>query len=231
MSIVRTLQPPLNKAMYFDGANRYVIIPSQLNNLMGREWTVEVWVNTVLFTRTGAGFKNLFSSSSFNVFGWGLIQDTSLNRLVFITFYSGGGNTVKLDGWNAYFGTWHHVVGRYSESLGSQSLFLDGSLIGSVSPTPMAISTYAVSIGGDTVVQYVSVVRAYSRPLSDSEIRHNMSNPNNPVRDKLVLWLDARACDASKNICYDLSGNGNHGTMYNVSIVTLPNQISPGMVM
>jgi hypothetical protein len=71
----------------------------------------------------------------------------------------------------------------------------------------------------------------YSRPLSDAEIRYNMSNPNNPIRDGLVLWLDARACDTSKNICYDLSGNGNHGTMYNVSIVTLPNQIAPRMVM
>jgi hypothetical protein len=68
----------------------------------------------------------------------------------------------------------------------------------------------------------------YSRALSDSEIIHNMSNPNNPIRNGLVLWLDARACDTSKNICWDLSGNGNHGTMYGVQIVSLSNPVRVG---
>jgi hypothetical protein len=72
-------------------------------------------------------------------------------------------------------------------------------------------------------------ILVYSRSLSGPEVLHNMLNPNNPIRDNLVLWLDARACDTSRNVCYDLSGNNNHGTMYNVSIVTLPNQIAPGM--
>jgi hypothetical protein len=230
MSIVRTVQSPLNKAMYFDGIRGYVSIPSQLNNLMGREWTVEVLVNTVLFIRP-VGFANFFSSYSYNQFGWGLIHETSLNRLVFITFYSGGSNSVVLYNWNKYFNSWHHVVGRYSESLSNQSLFLDGSLKGSISPKPMDISTFTVVMGGSYVVQYISMARVYSRFLSDSEIQWNYNNLNNPIRGGLVLWLDARACDTSKNICYDLSGNGNHGTMYNVSIVTLPNQIAPGMVM
>jgi hypothetical protein len=71
-------------------------------------------------------------------------------------------------------------------------------------------------------------ILVYSRSLSDSEVTWNYNNPNNPIRDGLVLWLDARACDASRNICYDLSGNNNHGTMYNVSIVTLPSPVRAG---
>jgi hypothetical protein len=86
--------------------------------------------------------------------------------------------------------------------------------------------------GGRFFQGFIAQVLIYKdKALSVFEIQHNMLNSNNPVRDGLVLWLDVRACDASKNICYDLSGNGNHGTMYNVSIVTLPNQIAPGMVM
>ena len=213
-------------AMYFDGRGGYVSIPSWLNNLMGKEWTVEVWVNTIVFVRQ-VGLANLFSSYSYNYFGWGLLHETSLNRLVFMTFYSGGNNYITLVGWNAYFGSWRHVVGRYSESLNDQSLFLDASLKGSVSPKPMVASPYNPVIGGDIVVQYISIARVYSKPLSASEIKWNYQYPDNPVRDGLVLWLKAdpqyiRDIDGDGVLEWvDLSGYGNHGKIYGAQLVEL----------
>ena len=213
--------------MYFSGGGGYVSIPSLLNNLMGKEWTVEVWVNTIVFLRQ-AGFRSLFSSYSYNNFGWGLLHETSYNNLYFMTFYSGGGNTIRLERWNAYFGSWHHVVGRYSESLNNQSLFLDASLIGSISPTPMAISYYNPTIGENIVVQYISMARAYSRPLSDSEIRWNYQYPDNPVRNGLVLWLQAdpqyiKDIDGDGRLEWiDLSGYNNHGKIYGAQLVQFP---------
>lgn len=76
---------------------------------------------------------------------------------------------------------------------------------------------------------YIAQLLVYrGRMLSAPEIVHNMLNPSNPVRDGLVLWLDARACDPARGVCYDLSGNGNHGTMYNVQVVQLPNPVRVG---
>jgi len=76
---------------------------------------------------------------------------------------------------------------------------------------------------------YVASVLIYrKRALTLQEVAYIAQNSNNPIRDGLVLWLDARACDTSKNICYDLSGNNNHGTMYNVQIVSLSNPVRAG---
>jgi len=69
--------------------------------------------------------------------------------------------------------------------------------------------------------------RAYSRALSDSEIRQNYSCPENPVRDGLVLWLHAGPAYV-KDIdndgvleWIDLSGYNNHGKIYGATLVQL----------
>jgi hypothetical protein len=42
MSIVRTIQPPLNKAMYFNGVDAYVVIPLTVYGWSGI--TVQEWL-------------------------------------------------------------------------------------------------------------------------------------------------------------------------------------------
>jgi len=74
-------------------------------------------------------------------------------------------------------------------------------------------------LGG--IQRYIAFIRIYSRALSRSEILHNYRNPNNPIRDGLVLWLDAR--NVIGNTWYDLSGYGNNGTIYGATQVSLFN--------
>ncbi|RLA83341.1 MAG: hypothetical protein DRG31_06280, partial [Deltaproteobacteria bacterium] len=59
----------------------------------------------------------------------------------------------------------------------------------------------------------IAFARFYNRSLSLSELQHNYEHPYNPVTDGLVLWLDGG--HVRGNMVYDLSGNGNHGTMHN----------------
>jgi hypothetical protein len=74
---------------------------------------------------------------------------------------------------------------------------------------------------------FISNVLVYSRALSDSEILFNYNNPDNPVRNGLVLWLQAHP-DNIKDIdgdgvpeWLDLSGFGNHGKIYGATLVKL----------
>jgi len=67
----------------------------------------------------------------------------------------------------------------------------------------------------------------YSRALSDSEVQWNYQYPDNPVRNGLVLWLQAHP-DYVKDIdgdgrleWLDLSGFNNHGKIYGAQLVQL----------
>jgi len=67
----------------------------------------------------------------------------------------------------------------------------------------------------------------YSKAPSESELRHNMVYPWNPVRDGLKVWLLAHP-DYVKDIdndgvleWIDLSGNNNHAKLYGATLATL----------
>jgi hypothetical protein len=67
----------------------------------------------------------------------------------------------------------------------------------------------------------------YSRILSETEISWNYVNPDNPIRNGLVLWLRAHP-DYIKDIdgdgvleWIDLSGFNNHGKIYGATLVKL----------
>jgi hypothetical protein len=73
----------------------------------------------------------------------------------------------------------------------------------------------------------VSQFQFYSRPLSDQEIQWNYINPDNPVRNGLVLWLKAdpayvKDIDGDGLLEWlDLSGFNNHGKIYGARLVEL----------
>jgi hypothetical protein len=77
------------------------------------------------------------------------------------------------------------------------------------------------------ILGYIAQVLIYSRTLSSSEILWNYSNPDNPVRNGLVLWLQAdpnyvKDIDGDGVLEWvDLSGNNNHGKIYGARLVQL----------
>jgi hypothetical protein len=75
------------------------------------------------------------------------------------------------------------------------------------------------------MMQYQLLI--YARDLSDKEIWWNHLHPDNPVRDDLIVWLQAhpdyvRDIDGDGVLEWvDLSGYGNHGKVYGAQLVEL----------
>jgi hypothetical protein len=216
--------------MYFSGVNSYIKFSASSSLDVRYSFTVLAWVKPI----TGGDFPIFnwqFPGGTWGTHVW-RVDQALFTRVITRT----GGWTTLLNVGSIPTKQWSFSTSTYDYGSGVIKHYVNASFAGQLS-----IGSYELSTNGDTYTGkvpwdgralngYIAQILVYSRALSASEIIHNMSNPNNPIRGGLVLWLDARACDISKNICYDLSGNGNHGTMYNVSIVTLPNQIAPGVV-
>jgi len=224
----RTAQPPLNKAMYFDGVDDRIQIPisSSLMNFYAK--SVILLLRPFSYPSVWEPYDGGYWVSPYG----DLYQNIGTSLFYYLKNNAG---TVVSMGYgipSSELYTWHHLTTTWDGL--TAKLYFNSKLVASTSFSgTLASSAYPHTIGsrfnGEYPFKgYMAQVLIYSRALSNSEIIHNMSNPNNPIRDGLVLWLDARACDTSKNICWDLSGNGNHGTMYNVQIVSLPNQVVVG---
>jgi hypothetical protein len=228
MSIVRTIQTPLNKALYFDGVDDRVDLGSSLT--LVTDFTVLLWVSIVTHRAswTGVAGNTIWIDRN-----WWVILGSAWSYGIEVgVAFTGGIVSGGVGAPGA--STWAHV------GLSKSGNIVKGYYNGVLSGTWTGSGDYKldvnvkVGIGARNGAGYapsnvvVSQFLFYSRPLSDTEIRWNYSNPNNPVRDGLVLWLDARACDASKNTCYDLSGNNNHGTIYGAQVVTLPSPVRAG---
>jgi len=246
----RTAQPQLNKAMYFNGVNTYVVIPLTVYGWSAI--TIQEWIHPFHPKANAAWTK-------FNMIGdywtdypsvlWATDNryDYTTLGLLFTTRKPDGTKGSYSFSIYAYRNTWVNTAWRFSLSDRALVGYVNGAKVytASVPSTEKTVlewnpdtATYpqrykqivlgANIWGGENMKMMQGNILIYSRGLSDSEINHNMLNPNNPIRDGLVLWLDARACDTSKNICYDLSGNSNNGTMYNVQIATLSNPVRVG---
>jgi len=250
MSIVRTTQPPLNRAMYFNGMNAYVVIPLTVygwSSITVQEWLYPFrpkanseWTKFSMIGDVWTDYPSVYwgTDDRYDYMGLGLH---------FPTRKPDGAIEGHYFSIVAYTNMWVNVAYRFSTSDRVLAGYINGVRVSTASIPSTEITvlewnpdtaTYpwmyrrfvlgANVYGWENMKMMQGNILIYSRPLSDAEIQHNMSNPNNPIRDGLVLWLDARACDASKNICYDLSGNNNHATMYNVQIVSLSNPVRVG---
>jgi hypothetical protein len=117
---------------------------------------------------------------------------------------------------------------------GFVSLYWNAVPQGKTTFTPASTSLTtpsSVQVGRHTTYYYfngyIAQVLLYSRPFSYSEILWNYQYPDNPVRNGLVLWLQAdpnniKDIDGDGILEWiDLSGFGNHGKIYGAQLVQL----------
>jgi hypothetical protein len=228
MSIVRTVQSQLNKVLYFNGVDNYIKFSASSSLDVRYSFSVLAWVMPV-------------TDSDFSIFSWQFPRGTwgthvwRVWQALFTRIVGRRGE------WTTYLNVgsiptkqWSFPASTYDYNSGVVKHYVNTSFAGQLS-----IGSYELSTNGDAYTGkvpwdaralngFIAQILVYSRPLSISEITYNMLNPNSPLRDGLVLWLDARACDTSSNICYDLSGNNNHGTIYGAQVVTLPSPVRAG---
>ena len=210
-------------AMYFDG-NSYVQITSAMMDFSKYDaYTVMVWV---MRTATGPG--------GFAGYQPGGAESRSPSMYFYPTekdFHFGHGdgntwyNTVVYGVLTNY--KWFHLAIRWSLANGIIEGFVNGSNVGNATAPNRPYSNPAYWIGhiDSYHIGYIAQVLIYNRSLSDSEITLNYNNPDNPVRDDLILWLQAdpayvKDIDGDGILEWiDLSGNGNYGKIYGAWLV------------
>jgi hypothetical protein len=214
-------------AMYFDGVDDYVRLSPPPSS---SAYTVMLWMSTL--GPTGF-FQNAFRWDCYSpiIVGW---IDFGY-RMLCVHAYDGYFKMVVLTDPKAVRGQWIHVT---SVVVDNQAIYgyLNNSLRGSASlgttakPTGSPMYVGAEDCPGHPAYffyGYVVQVLVYTRALSDSERAWNYQYPDNPVKDSLVLWLQAdpnnvKDVDGDGVLEWvDLSGFNNHGKIYGATLVQL----------
>ena len=221
-------------ALYFDGEDDYAVAPLDMAKLItNKAFTVEAMVYWLSHGRWAKIISTDYRqdgswSAPWVFFTLSQYSDEGTWEYFGVTVRKLDGTLVHLNydtGIPVELKRWVHVVGRtwiegttmYAE------LWLNGQLKHSYTVEDVDNYDYGSSdrifiavrssfSPGEWGHHITAFARIYNRLLSEGEVRYNMLNYHNPVRDGLVLWLDFEEGHGDK--AYDRSGQGNHGTIY-----------------
>jgi hypothetical protein len=214
-------------AMFFDGVDDYVLVPysSSIDFSGSRQLTFCGWINMVSPTR-GDIYVFLFDGTDYWSVFWRASDDTPYFQWVGV---DGVTRAFLRSGLRLLRSTFHHICFSMDFTGSRESVkVVDGVLQTRGITTPMFGELNRNTRFPETTFNgYIAQIQLYSRALSDSEIVFNYNNPDNPIRNGLVLWLQAHP-DYIKDIdgdglleWIDLSGNNNHGKIYGATLVKL----------
>ena len=214
-------------AMYFNGVNNYVCVKDSDSLHIFGSMTIFYWV-IPYFKPVYQAITTKWDGNYYHeIFVSGL---TDSNRFYAI-HRNTNGDRIYVETSKTYAsGLWYSVTVIYD--LANLSIIVDGSK----SSVPYSGTLYPNT--GDLFVGqrgdrqfwsnvYLANLLIYSRALSDSEIQWNYQNPDKPIRNGLVLWLQAdpayvKDIDGDGVLEWvDLSGYGNHGKIYGAQLVQL----------
>jgi hypothetical protein len=215
-------------AMYFNGVNSEVKVPaSMLRNVLVDRATFMFWVNCF----DASTYRRVFQVDSY-YFVLNLETLVGSSRLMRLALGNPtAGQIAIFSDKPVSLGAFFHVTAWFERP--TMKMYING-----VQQSQTATYNGSLYWGEATFIWIgvgyiyywlglISQALSYSRALSDYEIQWNYLYPDNPVRDGLVLWLQADP-DYIKDIdgdgvleWIDLSGFGNHGKIYGASLVQL----------
>jgi hypothetical protein len=225
-----TYKPELGGYITFDGTNDYMeLIGGNYAITLGdgnSPWTVSAWIRT---TTTANGLGNgpiLTNSSGGPVYSMLGVND---GRMVYWVYPS------NIDNWKSFNGTitvtdgnWHLLT--WVQNTGySMNMYVDGILDSTVSPTNAGNNNPVDRIGGSFAGAYfngdIGEVQINTKAFDSADVIQQYTStklryqiPNGPVKNGLIMHWDpanVNSYPGSGTAIYDLSGNGNHGTLYN----------------
>jgi hypothetical protein len=233
--------------MYFNGVNAYVDTPLLQDSVTS--YTIMVWIRTdarqgvvvqdrgdgpgksiTLAIAPSCGIGRLCPNSQFGVPAVGLDSDQ---------IWIGVNATRRVDD-----GMWHNTAGVFSSYSGQSitpsnfKIYVDGVYVSGATDqvgswTSPCTGQYGTKIAYHKAWSlylraYIAQVLIYNqKALSQAEIVDNISSPDNPIKDNLVLWLQAdptyiKDIDGDGILEWlDLSGYNNHGKIYGATLVQL----------
>ena len=165
----------LGKALSFDGVNDYVNAGNGASLNITDAITVEAWVETNLLSDYGI----IATKGSYTYF---FSLNSSEAPALLIGNSSASSWNITCSGSSLQTGTWYHIAGQYSSSVGSVSLYINGVLNKTCSGTAQKIgsNTSWVSIGSASSYSstyffkgFIDEVRIYSQALSAMEIQQH----------------------------------------------------------
>jgi len=121
--------------------------------------------------------------------------------------------------------TWKFLTVRREGN--TLTVFLDATEVGSDTGVANITNTKPLYIATrDGTAHFLNGLIAhvciYNRALSPSEIKYLYHNPFDPIDpEHLVLWLNPAGIDVANSKWWDMSGKGNHGTIYGATEVSL----------
>ncbi len=158
-------------AIYFDGSNDYVSIPSSSTFAFGTgDFTLECWIYPMSFST----YTHMIALPDQGTFA--LKANVSDGAIYFYSpAWTSYGNTA---GWTLSLNTWQQVIFKRESSTGYA--FLNGVSKGSYGGFTNNFSTQSMNIhngwGSEFTESNISIVRVYNRALSTSEIIQNFNN-------------------------------------------------------
>jgi len=212
----------MHKALSFDGVDDYVEVPDSPSLDVTTELTIVAWIYTTSDNRQGIATKRTGGTT------WeSYLFDIASGRKLWFNYRDSTGIwqnappsslIVPKDEW-CFVG----VTFNNGEIILYKNLELQK--IGNFASSIYA-SNHPVKIGYDVGSYYfngiIAQVNIYNRALSESEIKYLYHNPFDPIDpEHLVLWLNPAGIDVANSKWWDLSGKGNHGTIYGATEVKL----------
>jgi hypothetical protein len=214
-------------AMYFDGVDDYVSV-SRSPSLNVSSISIFMWVYQLRYYPSLGAYLDRN-----DYYALGLINGRVYSWLRLPTRSRFGATVLPLYQWIFIGVTYdgvtrkHYANGRLdAQWVENAPLELYNSLRLIIGANGNDTDTSVLAPSG-FIQTYIAQTLIYSRALSDSEIQFNYSNPDNPIRNGLVLWLQAdpqyiKDIDGDGVLEWlDLSGNGNHGKIYGARLVEL----------
>jgi len=220
-------------AMYFDGVDDYVLVPYNRVFDVGNsgQLTVAVFVEYVLAPVAWRGIVTKNREDPDTSYWYGIFISATTSYVYHFRFSTSAVNTIPAST-TSFDYVELKMTTTYAE--GYVNLVKRASLYAIIKD-----ATYPLYIGRAGGVPqffsgYIRSVYIYSKWLTDDESAQNYNYPDNPIKNGLVLWLQAdpqyiKDIDGDGVLEWiDLSGYNNHGKIYGAQLVQLiktPNRV------
>jgi hypothetical protein len=214
-------------AMYFDGVDDYVSVPRS-PSLNPTSISIFTWVYQLQYYPSWGVYldrNDYYALGLENGVVWSWLRLPITDRT--------GATRLPLNQWLFIGVTYDGVVRKHYANGLLDAQWTENAPLGIYDSVRLIIGANANDTT-TTVVSpnyfkntYIAHVLIYSRALSDSEVQWNYNCPDNPIRNGLVLWLQAdpayvKDIDGDGILEWlDLSGYGNHGKIYGAQLVQL----------
>ena len=213
-------------AMYFNGVNAYVLVPYNRVFDVGNsgQLTIAVFVEYVPVLARWHGVVTKNRENSDQSYWYGIFISGSVPYFYHFRFSTSAVNTIPAST-TSFDYVELKMTTTYAE--GYVNLVKRASLNAIIKD-----ATYPLYIGRAGGVSeffsgFIRSVYIYSKWLTNDESAQNYNYPDNPVRNGLVLWLQAdpqyvKDIDGDGVLEWvDLSGFNNHGKIYGAQLVQL----------